>query len=217
MNLNEGLGLPPWFGSIIWFWKQLLHWLVTLVKWTYIGLYYATIVLAIVATVVLAILAIVATIWLVTVAFFEVYEFLIRTFEVAATRLYHFIKLSAIWLYHFFRDFWSNWTVAPRRFRWQTLKGFADASTPLLHSAHAPQSQGCETTSELCAECYRLINSSGLLSGSWLPMTRTKEWHKWVIPIHGDDFCKFTSSTFLHGIKETATHASLCFGRKRSA
>jgi hypothetical protein len=83
-------------------------------------------------------------------------------------------------------NFWQKWTLAPRRFRWRSLRGFSDSKTPLISEVGC--SHDCQTTSKLCQECYHFIQRSRLISGSFCLFTRRVEWYKWVVPVQGSDF-----------------------------
>ena len=83
-------------------------------------------------------------------------------------------------------NFWQKWTLAPRRFRWRSLRVFSDSKTPLISEVGC--SHDCQTTSKLCQECYHIIQRSRLISGSFCLFTRRVEWYKWVVPVQGSDF-----------------------------
>lgn len=76
-----------------------------------------------------------------------------------------------------------NFTVPPRRFAWQSLKGFADARTSLLSEPDCSISLNTLTTSALCQECFHVVSRSKLISGSILPFVRRVERHDWVLPL----------------------------------
>jgi hypothetical protein len=101
-----------------------------------------------------------------------------------------YIRRTIVWLRECVARLRSQWTITPWRLGWWSYKGFADSRTPLLlESAHS-SSDDSIYTSKLCQECFRIVSQSGLLSGSILPLTRRREWHDWVIPIHSSGLRK---------------------------
>jgi hypothetical protein len=83
-------------------------------------------------------------------------------------------------------SFGQKWTLSFRRFGWRSLGGYADPETPLLSRAECPHT--CQTTSKLCQECFRIVEKSRLLSGTFYIFTPRTEWYKWDIPARGSEF-----------------------------
>jgi hypothetical protein len=86
----------------------------------------------------------------------------------------------------FFRE---QWTVPPRHFGWRSLRGFPNSHTPLLSNGNCLECHNCHTTSELCRECFQVVEQSSLISGSLSLFTRRTEWYKWPIPLQGSELC----------------------------
>lgn len=81
------------------------------------------------------------------------------------------------------------WTVPPRHFGWRSLRGFPNSHTPLLSNGNCLEFHNCHTTSELCRECFQIVEQSSLISGSISLFTKRTEWYKWPIPLQGSELC----------------------------
>lgn len=92
-----------------------------------------------------------------------------------------------ILLYNLLISFRQRWTTTPRRFRWRSLRRFADSQTSLLLDDRWSNSHVYHTTSNLCQDCFQVVEQSSLISGSMSVFTRRLEWHQWRIPLEASN------------------------------
>lgn len=79
---------------------------------------------------------------------------------------------------HPFSIFWEYWTVQSSRVGWQSFSAHLNSNDqPQFRHEHKSD----QPTSRLCDECLRVVNQSGLLSGSIFMFVRRNEFHDWRI------------------------------------
>jgi hypothetical protein len=131
-------------------------------------------------------------------------------------RIIRIIGAKASFLRDIVISFSGLWTVPPRRFGWRSLRGFPNSHTPLLSNGNCSEFRNCHTTSELCQECFQIVEQSSLISGSISLFTKRVEWHKWSIPVQGSPRMACQLCNILWYSLDTRTRTDICSEIARS-